>query len=95
MEPFRNVGMTTLSPRAQAAPITSSSTMPAFPHFRFIQDPIEYETRTHHTNMDVFERVQEADIRQMAAIVASFAYMAANADQLLPRKAPPGQRSAD
>ena len=58
------------------------------PGFQFIQDPIEYETRTHHTNMDVYERIQAADLKQMAVIVASFAYMTANAEQLLPRKPP-------
>ena len=56
------------------------------PGFQFIQDPIEYETRTHHNNMDLYERIQEADLKQMAVIVATFAYQAANADQLLPRK---------
>jgi hypothetical protein len=95
MEPFRNMGMTTLSPRATGGTDHVSFDDAGLPAFQFVQDPIEYETRTHHTNMDVFERVQEADIRQMATIVASFAYMAANADQLLPRKVPPGQRSAD
>ena len=59
------------------------------PGFQFIQDPIEYKTRTHHTNMDTYERIQEADLKQMAVIVATFAYQAANADQLLPRKPMP------
>ena len=67
-------------------PFAMDATAGGLPGFQFIQDPIEYETRTHHTNMDVYERIQVADLKQMAAIVASFVYMTANADQLLPRK---------
>ena len=59
------------------------------PGFQFIQDPIEYETRTHHTNMDVYERIQAADMKQMAVIVASSVYMTANAAEPLPRKPMP------
>jgi carboxypeptidase Q len=44
------------------------------PGFQFIQDPIEYETRTHHSNMDVYDRLQSDDLRQAAVIVASFVY---------------------
>jgi hypothetical protein len=56
------------------------------PGFQFIQDPIEYSTRTHHSNLDVFERIQQADLVQNAAIVASFVYHTANRENLLPRK---------
>jgi hypothetical protein len=51
----------------------------------FIQDPLEYGTRTHHSNMDVYDRVQSGDMAQMAAIVASFVYHAANREEMLPR----------
>ena len=67
------------------------------PGFQFIQDGLEYNSRTHHSNMDVYDRVQRADMAQMAAIVASFVYEAANRDEMLPRKPlpkpqpPPGQ----
>ncbi|HWZ56580.1 MAG TPA: M20/M25/M40 family metallo-hydrolase [Verrucomicrobiae bacterium] len=86
MEPFKSVGMTTLSPRGTGGTDHVSFDEVGLPGFQFIQDPIEYETRTHHTNMDVYERLQEADLKQMAVVVATFAYQAANADQLLPRK---------
>jgi carboxypeptidase Q len=86
MEPFKSEGMTTLSARGTGGTDHVSFDEVGLPGFQFIQDPIEYDTRTHHTNMDVYERIQEADLKQMAAIVASFAYMTANADQLLPRK---------
>lgn len=56
------------------------------PAFQFIQDPVEYTTRTHHTNMDVYDRIQPSDLIQNAVIVASFAYHVANRDQKLPRK---------
>ena len=56
------------------------------PGFQFIQDPIEYSTRTHHTNMDVFDKVIEADLKHNAVITASFAWAAANRQGLLPRK---------
>jgi carboxypeptidase Q len=86
MEPFKTEGMTTLSARSTGATDHVSFDDAGLPGFQFIQDPIEYDTRTHHTNMDVYERIQVADLKQMAVIVASFAYMTANAEQLLPRK---------
>jgi hypothetical protein len=86
MEPFKSEGMTTLSARGTGATDHVSFDDAGLPGFQFIQDPIEYDTRTHHTNMDVYERIQAADLKQMAVIVASFVYMTANAEQLLPRK---------
>jgi len=86
MEPFKSEGMTTLSARSTGATDHISFDDAGLPGFQFIQDPIEYDTRTHHTNMDVYERIQVADLKQMAVIVASFVYMTANAEQLLPRK---------
>jgi len=86
MEPFKSMGMTTLSIRGTNNTDHFSFDEVGLPAFQFIQDPIEYEARTHHTNMDVYERIQEADLKQMAVIIASFAYMTANADELLPRK---------
>ena len=56
------------------------------PGFQFIQDPIEYRTRTHHTNMDTYERLVMDDLKQMAVIVASFVYNTAQRDEKMPRK---------
>jgi hypothetical protein len=55
---------------------------------------MDYSTLTHHSNMDTFERLQEADLKQMAVIVASFVYHTANREALLPRKPlpKPGRR---
>jgi len=66
------------------------------PGFQFIQDPLEYDSRTHHYNMDVFDRVQEPDMKQAATIIAFFAYSAANRDAKFPRKpvSPPGPRAS-
>jgi carboxypeptidase Q len=86
IEPFKAEGMTTLAARSVGGTDHVSFDEVGLPGFQFIQDPIEYETRTHHTNMDVYERIQAADLKQMAVIVASFVYMTANADQILPRK---------
>ena len=55
------------------------------PGFQFIQDPLEYETRTHHTNMDTVERVNLDNTREAAVVMATFAYQAANLDRKLPR----------
>lgn len=56
------------------------------PGFQFIQDPIDYRTRTHHTNMDLFERLQAADLRKNAVIIASMVMQTANMDKKMPRK---------
>ena len=61
------------------------------PGFQFIQDQIEYETRTHHSNMDVYDRIQEEDMKQAATIMAAFVYNTAMRDKKLPRKPLPGQ----
>src|SRR5262245_41700184 len=56
------------------------------PGFQFIQDPVEYSTRTHHSNMDVYDRLQPADLVQASAIVSSVVYHAAVREEMLPRK---------
>ena len=61
------------------------------PGFQFIQDEIEYDTRTHHSNQDVFDRIQADDMKQAATIMAAFVYNAAMLDQKLPRKPKPGR----
>jgi carboxypeptidase Q len=64
------------------------------PAFQFLQDPLDFETRTLHTNMDTFDRIQIADAEQMAVVVASFLYNAATRADQLPRKELPKPRSA-
>ena len=86
MKPFKDLGMTTLSMRNTGGTDHLSFDAAGIPGFQFIQDPIEYETRTHHSNMDVYDRLQPEDLKQMAVIVASFVYDAAMREQMLPRK---------
>jgi hypothetical protein len=64
------------------------------PGFQFVQDPMDYDTRTHHSNMDVYDRIQAADMEQMAVIEASFAYNAATRPDKLPRKDLPAPQPA-
>jgi Zn-dependent M28 family amino/carboxypeptidase len=56
------------------------------PGFQFIQDPMDYDTRTHHSNMDVYDRIQPADMEQMAIVEAAFVYNAATRPEKFPRK---------
>ena len=56
------------------------------PGFQFMQDRLEYNSRTHHSNMDVFDRVQRDDLLQMSVVAAIFAYRAAMRGELPPRK---------
>jgi Zn-dependent M28 family amino/carboxypeptidase len=86
MEPFRDLGMTTLTMRNTGGTDHLSFDAVGIPGFQFIQDPLDYETRTHHSNMDVYDRLQPDDLKQMAVIVASFVYEAAVRDQMFPRK---------
>jgi len=62
------------------------------PGFQFIQDEIEYDTRTHHSNQDLFDRIQADDMKQAATIIAAFVYNTAMRDEKLPRKPAPGTR---
>jgi carboxypeptidase Q len=86
MRPFKDLGMTTLTMRNTSGTDHLSFDAVGIPGFQFIQDPIEYETRTHHSNMDVYDRLQPEDLKQISVIVASFVYDAAMRDQMLPRK---------
>jgi hypothetical protein len=65
------------------------------PGFQFIQDPIEYGSRTHHSSQDVYERIQPVDMRHNAVAVATFVYLTANRDALIPRKPMPAPPSAN
>ena len=86
MHPFKDLGMTTLTMRNTGGTDHLSFDAVGIPGFQFIQDPVEYETRTHHSNMDVYDRLQPEDLKQISVIVASFVYEAAMRDQMLPRK---------
>jgi carboxypeptidase Q len=89
MAPLRDLGVGALTMRNTGGTDHLSFDAVGIPGFQFIQDPIEYDTRTHHSNQDVYERVQAEDMKRNAVIVAAFVYDAANRGQPLPRKEPP------
>ena len=94
MEPFRSIGMSTLTIRNTGGTDHQSFDALGLPGFQFIQDEVEYDTMTHHTNLDSYERLQPTDMMRNATIAASFAYLAANRDEKLPRKPMPAAVSA-
>jgi hypothetical protein len=94
MEPFRNMGMTTLAIRNTGGTDHQSYDAVGLPGFQFIQDEVEYNARTHHSNMDTYERIQANDMMRNAVIVATFAMNAANRDEKLPRKPLPKPQPA-
>ena len=87
LEPFSDLGAETLTLSNTGGTDHTSFDAINLPGFQFIQDPIDYWTRTHHSNEDVFDRVPPDDLKQAATILAAFVYNAAMADQKLPRKA--------
>jgi len=86
MQPFKDLGMTTLTMRNTGGTDHQSFDAVGIPGFQFIQDPLDYSTRTHHSNMDVYDRLQSDDLKQAAVIVATFVYNAAMREQKFPRK---------
>ena len=85
--PFRDMGAATLSIANTGGTDHLSFDAIGLPGFQFIQDEIEYDSRTHHSNQDVFDRIQAEDMKQAATIMAAFVYDAAMRDEKLPRKA--------
>jgi hypothetical protein len=86
LAPFKDLGAATVSIRNTTGTDHLSFDAVGLPAFQFIQDPLDYSTRTHHSNMDVYDRIQRGDAMQMSAIVASVVYHAATRPELLPRK---------
>jgi len=87
LTPFSDLGAETLTLSNTGGTDHTSFDAIGLPGFQFIQDPIDYSTRTHHSNEDVLDRVQPEDLKQAAVILAAFAYQAAMEPQKLPRKA--------
>ena len=95
MEPFHNMGMTTLTIDNTGGTDHLSYDAVGLPGFQFIQDELDYDTRTHHSNMDVVERAPKPDLMEIAAVWTSFAYHAAQRDQMLPRRPLPPEPPAE
>lgn len=89
LAPFHDLGAATLTSQNTGGTDHLAFDAIGLPGFQFIQDPIEYDTRTHHSNMDTFERLQADDLKQASVIMAAFAYNAAMRDEKLPRKPMP------
>ena len=92
LAPFRDMGAATLTISNTGGTDHQSFDGIGLPGFQFIQDDIEYDTRTHHSNQDVFDRIQADDMKEAATIMAAFVYQTAMRDQKLPRKPAPGSR---
>jgi carboxypeptidase Q len=86
LEPFRDLGAETLTLSNTGSTDHMSFDTIGLPGVEFLQDPLDYMTRTHHSNEDVFDRIQADDLKQAATIIAAFVYDAAVADEKMPRK---------
>ena len=86
MGPFKADGMETLTITNTGGTDHLAFDAAGLPGFQFIQDPVEYSTRTHHSNMDTWERLQADDMKWNSAVLAAFAWQAAQRDEMLPRK---------
>ena len=93
LKPFHDLGAKTLTIRTTGGTDHLAFDAVGLPGFQFIQDRIEYSTRTHHTNMDAYDYTINSDLMQNAVIMASFVYHAAMRDDKIPRKALPTVRS--
>jgi carboxypeptidase Q len=94
LAPFRDLGVTTISIRDTFGTDHLSFDAVGLPGFQFIQDPLEYSSRTHHSTMDVYDHTQPADLMQAAAVMASVIYHAANRPEKMPRKPLPDPEPA-
>ena len=84
--PFKDLGADTITIRATGGTDHLSFDSVGLPAFQFIQDPLDYGTRTHHSELDVYDHAEPGDLMQASAIMASFVYNAANREGLFPRK---------
>lgn len=84
--PFADLGATTVTVSNTGGTDHQSFDGIGLPGFQFIQDPIEYSSRTHHSNYDVYDRLQADDMKQASTIMAAFVWEAANMDERFPRK---------
>jgi len=86
LEPFEDLGATVVSPHNTGSTDHLSFDAVGIPGFQFVQDPLDYESRTHHTNVDNFDHLSIKDLQQAAIIIAAFVYNTAQRPERLPRK---------
>jgi len=92
LKPFQYLEATTLTVRNTGGTDHLLFNALGIPGFQFIQDPLDYGSRRHHTNIDVYEAAIEEDLKQAAAIMAGFVYHTAMRDEMLPRVTLPQPR---
>ena len=90
IKPLKDLGVELLGPRSVGSTDHSSIDNAGVPGFQFIQERYEYNSRTHHSNMDFYDRIQVEDMKQMATVAAVFVWQTANRNDKLPRKTPAG-----
>jgi carboxypeptidase Q len=90
LQPFNDLGAQTLTLSNTGGTDHGSFDAIGLPGFQFIQDGVEYNTRTHHSTQDLYDRIQADDMKQASAVMAAFVYQTAMRDERLPRKSPPG-----
>jgi carboxypeptidase Q len=93
--PLKDLGVTTVSMRNTGSTDHESFDEIGIPGFQFIQDPRDYETRSLHSNQDVYERLSPTDLKQAAVVEAIFLYNTAMREQMLPRKPLPNPGNLD
>ena len=86
LAPFQELGASTLTLANTGGTDHIPFDAAGLPAFQFIQDVVEYSTRTHHSNQDVYDRAQADDLKQASVVMAAFVHNAANRDDKLPRK---------
>jgi hypothetical protein len=86
IEPLKDLGVSTITMRDTGGTDHEAFDSVGIPGFQFIQDMLDYSSRTHHSNMDTYERLQPDDLAQAATVEAIFVYNTAMRDQMLPRK---------
>ena len=84
--PLKDLGVTTISYRNTGGTDHLSFDAVGLPGFQFIQDPMDYETRTHHSDMDTFDKLHQADLEQAAIVEAIFLWNTSQRDAMMPRK---------
>jgi Zn-dependent M28 family amino/carboxypeptidase len=89
LAPFKKMDGSTVSIKNSGYTDNESFDIVGIPAFQFIQDPLNYETRAHHTNSDNYEQLSEKDLKQASTIIASLVYLTANRKEKLPRKEKP------
>ena len=89
LAPFKDLGATTVTVSNTGGTDHQSFDAVGLPGFQFIQDAMDYGTRTHHSNQDTYDRLSEDDLKQAATIVASFVYNTSERAEMIPRKALP------